>query len=61
MELPNQVRSLLGAEVDVETVAGTLHGLLLSFTRQSLWLVAGEDDLLVPVASVRSVHRPTAA
>ena len=54
--LATEVRTLVGSEVDVETAAGTVHGTLLSYTVQSLWLVAGEDDLMVPIASVRSVH-----
>jgi hypothetical protein len=56
--LATEVRTLVGSEVDVETAAGTVHGMLLSYTAQSLWLVAGEDDLMVPIASVRSVHLP---
>jgi hypothetical protein len=54
--LTTEVRTLVGSEVDVETAAGTVHGTLLSYTAQSLWLVAGEDDLMVPISSVRSVH-----
>jgi hypothetical protein len=54
--LTPEVRTLVGSEVDVETAAGIVHGTLLSCTAQSLWLVAGEDDLMVPTASVRSVH-----
>jgi hypothetical protein len=54
--LTTEVRTLIGSEVDVETAAGQVHGTLLSYTAQSLWLVAGEDDLMVPISSVRSVH-----
>ena len=57
--LTTEVRTLVGSEVDVETAAGIVPGTLLSYTAQSLWLVAGEVDLMVPVASVRSVHSPT--
>jgi hypothetical protein len=57
--LSTEVRTLVGSEVDVETAAGIVHGTLLSCTTQSLWLVAGEDDLMVPIASVRSVHSQT--
>lgn len=56
-----EVRALVGTLVDVETHAGTVHGVLLSCTGQSLWLVDGDDDLVVPMTMVRSVHRPTAA
>jgi len=54
--LTPEVRTLVGTEVDVETAAGVVHGMLLSCTTQSLWLVAGDDDLMLPIASVRSVH-----
>ncbi|HEV3227016.1 MAG TPA: hypothetical protein VGZ52_09280 [Acidimicrobiales bacterium] len=57
--LTTEVRTLVGTEVDVETAAGVVHGTLLSCTTQSLWLVAGEDDLMVPTSSVRSVHSQT--
>ena len=54
--LTAEVRTLVGTEVDVETAAGVVRGTLLSYTQRSLWLVAGEDDLMVPIAAVRSVH-----
>jgi hypothetical protein len=57
--LTTEVRTLVGSEVDVETAAGIVHGTLLSCTTQSLWLVAGDADLMVPIASVRSVHSQT--
>jgi hypothetical protein len=60
--LTTAVRTLVGSRVDVETAAGVLHGTLLSCTTQSLWLVDGQDDdLMVPISSVHSVHPPTAA
>jgi hypothetical protein len=59
--LTPEVRTLVGTEVDVETAAGTLHGVLLSCTAQSLWLVADENDLMVPLDTVESVHPPHAA
>ncbi len=58
--LTTEVRSLVGSEVDVETVAGVLHGMLLSCTQTSLWLVDGEDDLMVPLDLVEAVHPPAA-
>ena len=58
--LTTEVRSLVGAEVDVETAAGVVHGTLLSCTQTSLWLVDGEDDLMVPLDLVEGVHPPTA-
>ena len=59
--LTPEVRTLVGSEVDVETSTGTFHGMLLSCTAQSLWLVADEHDLMVPLDLVESVHRPFAA
>jgi hypothetical protein len=58
--LTTAVRTLVGSQVDVETAAGVLHGTLLSCTAQSLWLVDGEDDLMVPISSVHAVHPPAA-
>lgn len=54
--LTTEVRTLVGTEVDVETAAGVVHGVLLSCTAKSLWLVAGDDDLMLPIGSVHSVH-----
>jgi hypothetical protein len=59
--LSPEVRTLVGSEVDVETASGTFHGMLLSCTARSLWLVADENDLMVPLDSVESVHPPHAA
>ncbi|MEO7555890.1 MAG: hypothetical protein ABIV94_04715 [Acidimicrobiales bacterium] len=59
--LTPEVRTLLGSEVDVETTEGTLHGTLLSCTPRSLWLVANESDLMVPLECVESVHPPACA
>ena len=58
MTLTPEVRTLVGSEVDVETSSGIVHGTLLSCTSSSLWLVAGEDDLMVPLNAVHAVHRP---
>ncbi len=58
MTITAEVRALVGTEVDVETATGVVHGTLLSCTSRSLWLVTGEDDLMVPMTSVHSVHAP---
>jgi hypothetical protein len=58
MTITAEVRTLVGAEVDVETTTGVVHGTLLSCTARSLWLVAGEDDVMVPMTAVHSVHAP---
>jgi len=59
MTITAEVRTLMGSEVAVETTTGVVCGTLLSCTSRSLWLVAGEDDLVVPLATVLSVHLPT--
>jgi hypothetical protein len=58
--LSTEMRSLVGSDVDVETARGVLHGRLLSCTHSSLWLVDGEDDLMVPLDDVEAVHPPAA-
>jgi hypothetical protein len=52
------IKPLLGAEVDIETTAGALHGTLLSYSSHSLWLVDGDADLMVPLAAVQAVTLP---
>jgi len=59
MTITPEVKTLVGSEVALETTTGVVYGTLLSCTSRSLWLVAGEDDLVVPLATVHSVHLPT--
>ncbi len=55
------VRHLLGSTVTVETGTGAVHGTLLSCTATSLWMVDdGEDDVMVPLADVRTVRQDAA-
>lgn len=56
-----ELRPLVGTAVTVETSAGILCGTLLSCTNSTLWLVSGEDDVMVPVSAVRTVNRISAA
>jgi hypothetical protein len=58
MTVTPEVKTLVGSEVAVETTTGTVQGRLLSCTTRSLWLVAGEDDVMVPMTIVHSVHPP---
>ncbi len=58
MTVSTEVKTLVGSEVAVETTTGTVQGRLLSCTTRSLWLVAGEDDVVVPMTIVHSVHLP---
>ncbi|HEX2383628.1 MAG TPA: hypothetical protein VHI95_13380 [Acidimicrobiales bacterium] len=53
-----EVKTFVGSEVAVETTTGTVQGTLLSCTTRSLWLVAGEVDVVVPMTIVNSVHAP---
>ena len=56
MTLNAALRTLVGSLVTVETMSSSVHGVLVSCTRESLWLVAdGDDDLMVPLPGVRSV------
>jgi hypothetical protein len=59
MTISTDVRTLVGYEVAVETTTGVVRGTLLSCTARSLWIVAGEDDFVVPMTRVQSVHTPT--
>jgi hypothetical protein len=58
--LTTEVRSLVGFDVAVETAGGVLHGRLLSCTQNSLWLVDGEQDVMVPLEAVEAVRPPAA-
>jgi hypothetical protein len=49
------LRRLVGHEVDVVAEREHVHGVLLSCTTSSLWLVAGDEDRIVHLAAVHSV------
>jgi hypothetical protein len=51
----SSLRRLVGREVDVVAGAEQLHGVLLSYTTSSLWLVAGDEDRIVALHSVHEV------
>jgi len=56
-----ELRHLVGATVIVRTDRGELHGTLLSCTARSLWLVDDtEDDVVVPIEDVVTIHRDAA-
>ena len=56
-----ELRHLVGAMVTVHTDHGDVHGTLLSCTSRSLWLVDdGEDDIVVALEDVVTVHRDAA-
>lgn len=50
------LRTLVGSEVVVDTTTEHLEGTLLSCTRRSLWIVAGDVDHVVAVPGVVAVH-----
>ena len=53
----HHVRTLIGAEVAADTVAGAVEGTLLSCTTRSAWIVAGDVDHVVALPNLRSIHR----
>jgi hypothetical protein len=56
-----ELRHLVGALVTVHTGHGDIHGVLLSYTSRSLWLVDdGEGDVVVPIHEVVTVDRDAA-
>jgi hypothetical protein len=53
----HHMRTHVGAEVSLETVAGTIVGTLLSCTSRSAWLVAADVDHVVALPNVLSITR----
>ena len=53
----HEVRTLVGAEVAVETAGGALEGTLLSCTARSAWIVANDVDHVVALPHVRAIRR----
>jgi len=51
------LRALIGAEVRALTPAGAVEGTLLSCTRSSAWIVAGDVDHLVALQHLRAITR----
>ena len=52
---PGDLRQLLGQRVAVDTEGGRVTGTLVSCNRSSLWLLNGDQDVLVRLADVRQV------
>jgi hypothetical protein len=56
MSVPHaDLRRLLGQRVAVETDRGAVTGTLVSASPRSLWVLCGDQDVLVPLAEVRRV------
>jgi hypothetical protein len=49
------LRPLVGRRVDVVAAGEHVHGVLLSCTASSLWLVEDDQDRIVALASVAAV------
>jgi len=50
------LRHLRGRSVEVDSNRGSIHGVLVSTTLRSLWLLVGDDDLILSVESVTAVR-----
>ena len=53
----HDLRPLVGARVAAQTAGGAIEGTLLSCTARSLWLVANDADVVVPLDGIVSLHR----
>ena len=53
----HDLRTLVGAEVEADTVNGHLEGTLLSCTTRSAWIVAGDVDHVLALPAIQSIHR----
>lgn len=58
---PNELRKLLGVVVTIRTEKCEIHGVVLSCTLESVWLVDdGEHDVILPLGEVKEVVREAA-
>jgi hypothetical protein len=53
----HDVRTLIGAEVAVDTAGGALEGTLLSCTARSAWIVVGDVDHVVALPHLTAIRR----
>ena len=53
----HDVRTLIGAEVAVDTTTGALEGTLLSCTTRSAWIVVGDVDHVVALPHLHAIRR----
>lgn len=57
-----QLKTLVDQLVTVTTVRGEVTGVVLSCTRLSVWLIAGDDDVVVALDEITSLqHHPARA
>lgn len=52
-----QLKTLLDQVVTLTTARGEVTGVVLSCTRLSVWLVVDDDDVVVALADITSLHR----
>jgi hypothetical protein len=52
-----QLKSLVDQLVTVTTAQGEVTGVVLSCTRLSVWLVVGDDDVVVALGAITSLHQ----
>ena len=50
------MRSFIGLDVIVETVAGAAKGRLLSCVRDSAWFVVDDDDVVLHLGDIVSIR-----
>jgi hypothetical protein len=50
------LRHLRGREVRIRREHGELQGTMLSATRHSLWLLVGDQDVIVELHTIREVQ-----
>lgn len=52
-----QLKSLVDQLVTVTTAHGEVTGVVLSCTRLSVWLIAGDDDVVVALDDITSLQQ----
>ena len=52
-----QLKSLVNQLVTVTTAGGEVTGVVLSCTRLSVWLVVGDDDVVVARRDITALHQ----
>jgi hypothetical protein len=49
------IRPFVGSEVTVRTLAGSVRARMLSCTSRSVWLVSGDDDVVLDLTQVLGI------
>ncbi len=61
MPEPKTFRRFVGHDVDVEWRGTSTRGRLLNVSGRSLWLVAGDEDTIIPLALVVALRAASTA